>query len=76
VDSVALRFDPASYPGWRPAGPSLVYDGAVHPVRVDGDSDRPVTGAVAAPVLAHAATNSIGLVAAAFVRSEVAQGST
>lgn len=47
-----LRFDPAAYPGPRPAGPVLVHAGAVHDVVADGTADTPVRAAVDAPVLA------------------------
>lgn len=42
------RFDPRSYPGRRPDGPTLVYQGREWPVRVDGPTDAPVTAPDAA----------------------------
>jgi gamma-glutamylcyclotransferase (GGCT)/AIG2-like uncharacterized protein YtfP len=42
------RFDPATYPGHRPDGPVLVYQGREWPVRVDGATSRPVTAPDAA----------------------------
>jgi hypothetical protein len=45
-------FDPASYPGPRPAGSVVVFDGELHPVRIAADRDTSAMHApVAAPVL-------------------------
>jgi hypothetical protein len=50
--AAVVPFDPASYPGTRPAGPVVVVDGGVHPVRVVADEDPLVMRAsVTAPVL-------------------------
>lgn len=41
------RFDPASYPGPRPAGPVVVRGGGHQPVGVGGPGERPLTGPAA-----------------------------
>lgn len=49
-----MRFDPASYPGRAPAGPTLVYQGRTWPIEVGGDARQPVHGdpvAMGAPTL-------------------------
>ncbi len=44
------RFDPASYPGPRPAGPVLVRHGEVHALELGGPSTWPYTGRAATAV--------------------------
>ena len=44
------RFDPASYPGSRPAGPVLVRRGEARDLGIDGPSTWPYTGRAAADV--------------------------
>ena len=44
------RFDPASYPGPRPAGPVLVRDGEVAALEIGGPSPRPFLGSAAVAV--------------------------
>lgn len=53
-----MRFDPASYPGRPPAGPTLVYEGRAWPAIADGARKGPVRTAeepADAPVLAPGA---------------------
>lgn len=38
-----MRFDPATYPGRPPEGPTLVRRGGRHTVRVDGTADAPLS---------------------------------
>lgn len=39
-----VRFDPSSYPGRPPSGPTLVYQGRTWPLDVRGDTERPLDG--------------------------------
>lgn len=48
---MTLHFDPATYPGWRPDGPSLVLAGRTHPVAIDPERPTSVRAPLEAPVL-------------------------
>lgn len=53
------RFDPSTYPGRRPDGPTLVYQGREWPVRVDGPTVAPVTAPDAAQGADVLATDAV-----------------
>lgn len=65
-------FDPAGYPGPRASGPSLVHDGAVHPLHLDGDDGRLTVGH---GIVAHDPGDVPVLADLAAVRWSVAYGS-